>query len=247
MAPSFGSRSEITGRSARSSSSVGIRSIRPAASSAATNGRRRSIRSSGSSRRIHWPLSHSSRSRSKTAPPLWTLGQLEALDDLVDRQDLLLGPGRPAEQRQVVDQRLADEALGDVVRDRGLALALAHLRPVRIEDERQVGEPRLGMAERPEQQDVLGGVREVVLAADDLADLHRRVVDDHGEVVERRPVAADDHEVATEVDDVELDVAADDVIEPDDAGADPEAKGAGRPSASRAARSSAVSAAHRPT
>ena len=66
--------------------------------------------------------------------------ELEALDDLVDRQDLLLGAGRPAEQREVVDQRLADEALGDVVGHRGLALALAHLRPVGIEDERQVGE-----------------------------------------------------------------------------------------------------------
>ena len=37
--------------------------------------------------------------------------ELEALDDLVDREDLLLGAGRPAEEREVVDQRLADEAL----------------------------------------------------------------------------------------------------------------------------------------
>ncbi len=72
IAPSLGRRSVTIGSSARSSSSDGIRSIRPAATSASTNGRRRSIRSSGSSRRIHWPLSHSSRSRSKTAPPLWT-------------------------------------------------------------------------------------------------------------------------------------------------------------------------------
>ena len=153
------------------------------------------------------------------------VGQLEALDDLVDRQDLLLGPGRPAEQRQVVDQRLADEPLGDVVGDRRLALALAHLGPVRIEDQRQVRKARLGMAEGPEHQDLLGGVREVVLAADDLADLHRRVIDHHGEVVQGRPVASNDHEVATEVDDVELHAATDDVVERDDAGADPEAQG----------------------
>ena len=87
-----------------------------------------------------------------------------------------------------------------------------------------MGEQRLRVAERPEQQDVLGRVREVVLAADDVADLHRRVVDDDREVVERRAVAADDHEVAAEVGDVDLDVAADDVVEGDDALADPEAE-----------------------
>ena len=181
-------------------------------------------RSSGASRRIHWPLSHSRRSRSNTAPPLWTRPMLEAFDDLVERQDLLLGPGRPAEQGEVVDERLADEPLGDVVADRGLALALAHLGPVRVEDERQVGEPRRLVAERPEQQDVLGRVRQVVLAADDVGDLHRGVVDDDREVVQRRPVGADDDEVATEVADIDLDAAADDVVEGDDALADPEAQ-----------------------
>ena len=51
----------------------------------------RSISSSASRRRIHWPLSHSSRSRSNTAPPLWTSRDVEALDELVEREDLLLG------------------------------------------------------------------------------------------------------------------------------------------------------------
>ena len=50
-------------------------------------------------------------------------------------------------------------------------------------DPRQVAELRHGGAERLEQQDVLGGVGEVVLAADDVADRHRRVVHRHGEVV----------------------------------------------------------------
>ena len=56
--------------------------------------------------------------------------------------------------------------------------------------------------------------------------LHRGVVDDDREVVERRAVAAHDDEVAAEVADVDLDVAADDVIEGDDALPDPEAEGA---------------------
>ena len=180
---------------------VGGHPVDPAGARARPRGRaaagRRGRRAS--SRRIHWPLSHSRRSRSKTAPALWTSVEVEALDDLVEREDLLLGPGRPAEQRQVVDERLADEALGAVVVDRRLALALAHLRPVRVEDERQVGERGHVVAERPEQQDVLGRVRDVVLAADDVGDLHRGVVDDDREVVERRAVGADDDEVAAEV------------------------------------------------
>ena len=58
--------------------------------------RRRSISSSGDSRRIHWPLSHSSRSRSNTAPPLWTCVELEALGDLVEREHLLLRARSPS-------------------------------------------------------------------------------------------------------------------------------------------------------
>ena len=182
MAPSTGSRSWTSGTSARSSPSVGSRTLGAAGAQdrqvggqeRATAGRpaRRSSR-----RRIHWPSSHSRRSRSKTAPPWWTRRQVEARDQLVEREDLLLGPARPAEQGQEVDHRLLDEALGDVVGDRGLALALAHLRAVGVEDERQVGEVGHLGAERPEEQDVLGRVGEVVLAADDVADGHRGVVD----------------------------------------------------------------------
>ena len=75
----------------------------------------------------------------------------------------------------------------------------------------------------------LGVLREVVLAADDVADLHRRIVDDDREVVERRAVAADDHEVAAEGIGVDLDVAADEIVERDhpvpDAEADAPADG----------------------
>ena len=43
-------------------------------------------------------------------------------------------------------------------------------------------------AERFEEKDVLGRVREVVLPPDDVADLHGRIVDGHAEVVQRRAV-----------------------------------------------------------
>ena len=89
-----------------------------------------------------------------------------------------------------------------------------------------MGEQGRLVAESPEQEDVLGRVRDVVLAADDVADRHRRVVDDDGEVVERRAVGADDDEVAAEVGDVDLDATSDEVVEGDDALSDPESEGA---------------------
>ena len=70
-----GRRSWTTGSRARSSPSVGSQSMRPAARSASRKGRRRSIRSSAERRRIHWPFSHSSRSRSKMEPALLTLAR----------------------------------------------------------------------------------------------------------------------------------------------------------------------------
>ena len=89
-----------------------------------------------------------------------------------------------------------------------------------------MAEDRERVAQRLEQEDVLGRVADVVLAADDVADLHRHVVDDHGEVVERVAVRADDDEVAAEVGGVDLDPVADEVVPADDAGPDPEAQGA---------------------
>ena len=75
-----------------------------------------------------------------------------------------------------------------------------------------------------------------------------RVVDDDREVVQRRAVAPDDHEVAADVGGVDLDLAADQVVA---SGPLPAGPGTGvaaaRPSASRAARSSGVRFAQRPT
>ena len=84
-------------------------------------------------------------------------------------------------------------------------------------------EDRRRRTEGPEQQDVLGRVREMVLAADDVADGHGDVVDDDREVVERRAVGADDDEVAAEDARVDADHAPHDVAEVDDALADAEA------------------------
>src|SRR5665811_243451 len=66
-------------------------------------------------------------------------------------------------------------------------------------------------------RDVLGGVGQMVFATDDVADGHGGVVHGNGEVVQRRPVGAEDHEVAAEGAAVDLNVATDNVVEGDHA------------------------------
>ncbi len=50
-------------------------------------------------------------------------------------------------------------------------------------------------AERAKERDVLGGVAQVVFAADDVGDAHLEVVDDVDEMEHRLAIRADDHEV----------------------------------------------------
>ena len=62
-----------------------------------------------------------------------------------------------------------------------------------------------------EHEQLLGGVREMVLAADHVGDARVEVVDRDGEVVEHRPVRAGDHGVV-QVQVLETRLAADDVV-----------------------------------
>ena len=75
-------------------------------------------------------------------------------------------------------------------------------------------EARLAIPEGADEGDVLRGVAQVILSADDVGDLHRLVVDHDHEVIERHAVGSHDHEVPEQLV-VELDLAADEVIEPD--------------------------------
>ena len=104
---------------------------------------------------------------------------------------------------------------------------------------------RLAIAEGSDQRDVLRCVAQVVLATDDVGDRHRLVVDHHDEVVERHPVAAHDHEVAQQGV-VELDLAADQVVEADRSGGTFKRSAGRRPSAAKAARSASVRCRQRP-
>ena len=62
-----------------------------------------------------------------------------------------------------------------------------------------MSEERRLVAEGAEEENVLWRVRQVILAADYVGDLHLGVVDHDGEVVQRRSVVSHDDEVATDV------------------------------------------------
>ena len=82
-----------------------------------------------------------------------------------------------------------------VVADRGGAVALGELLSVGAVDHRQVREARDRRAERFVEEDLLGRIRDVIVAAHHEGDPHRDVIGDHGVVVDRCAVGAEDDEV----------------------------------------------------
>ena len=84
------------------------------------------------------------------------------------------------------------------------------------------------------QRELARGVGQVVLAADDVRDLHQRVVDGGGELVGGRAVRAQDHEVLDRAD-RDADVAAGRVVDDDVLGRRAEA-GSRRPRGTRGPR-----------
>ena len=120
--------------------------------------------------------------------------QLEPLRELPE-QRRTVRDHRARQLREVVEQRLGRVTLAAQLGDRGRTLALRELRARLRHQQRGVREPRLAQAERVEQRDLARGVGQVVLAPDDVRDLHQRVVHGSGELVGGRAVGAHDHEV----------------------------------------------------
>ena len=111
---------------------------------------------------------------------------------------------RPAQQGHVVGQGSGRVAHGPEIADGGHAVALGELLALLVEDQRRVGKERGGVAKGLVEQQLLGGVGDVVLAADHVADRHGRIVDHHHQVVEGIADlvgrgAAGDHHVAAQV------------------------------------------------
>ena len=124
------------------------------------------------------------------------------------------GARRPADQRQVVDQRLRQVAALAELRHRRRAVALRQRRVIRPEHHREVREARRREAERAIQQHLPRRVRDVILAADHVRHLHQRIVHDDGEVVGGTAVGADEHRIADDVG-AERHFAADEILERD--------------------------------
>ncbi len=145
----------------------------------------------------------------------------EAARHLVDRQELgvvlaaaAVGARRPADERQVVHQRLGQVAARAKLGDRCRAVPLRQRRVVGPEHERQVRELRRREPERLIEQDLPRRIRDVILAADHVRHLHQRIVDHDGEVVLRPAVGAHDDEIADDLG-AEDDLAAHEILKPD--------------------------------
>ena len=113
----------------------------------------------------------------------------------VARDDRGLAVERPAEQRQVVDEGVGKVAGVAVLLHRSCAVALGELLTVGAQDHGDVGERGHGRAEGLVDHDLARGVGQVVVAADDMGDLHHGVVDDGREVVRGRAIGAEDDKV----------------------------------------------------
>ena len=115
----------------------------------------------------------------------------KGLRQLLQREGLRLAVLRsPAEQGQVVDQRLGQVAHLAEGRNRGGAMALGEPLAVGPQNRRKVSKLRHRPAEGLVNCHLLGGVRDVVVATDNVGDLHQRVVDgDHVVVYRDAPKA----------------------------------------------------------
>ena len=101
----------------------------------------------------------------------------------------------PAETHQIVAQRHGQIAHAAIGLDAERAVALRQLGAVGAVDERNVRHARHLPAERLIDLRLPGGVGEVIVAADDVGDVHVVVVHHHGQHVGRRAVRAQQHEI----------------------------------------------------
>ena len=149
--------------------------------------------------------------------------EVELLHEAVQAEHLVL-PVRPAQQGEVVDQRLRQVAqLAEIPHRRG-AVTLAELAALGPEHHGVVREGGRRRPQRLVEQHLPRRVGEVVVAADDVRDAHVAVVHDGGEVVAGDAVGTHDDEVADGAG-ADHDGAADEVLDDDVAVRDKQAEG----------------------
>src|SRR5205814_9804201 len=96
----------------------------------------------------------------------------ETVDEVVHREDLVLRPGGPADEREVVDHRLGQVAVGSELLDLRRAVPLRELLAVRAEHVWELRDRRDVPAERPVDEQMLRRRWQPVLAAKDVRDPH---------------------------------------------------------------------------
>ena len=132
----------------------------------------------------------------------------------IARDDRSLAVERPTKQRQIVDEGIGQVAGVAVLLHRGGTVALGELLSVGAQNHGDVGERGHGRAEGLVDHDLARGVGKVIVAADDVGDLHHGVVDDGCEVVRGRAVGAEDDKVV-ELLGIEGHLAVDGVVDDD--------------------------------
>ena len=133
------------------------------------------------------------------------------LDHFIERENLLLALGCPAQQQQIVQHGGGQVALGHQVLIAGIAVALAQLVLRVLHNGRAVDIDGLLPAERLVQQVVLGRAGKILAAADDMGDAHQVIVHNIGKVVGGHTVSLDQN-LVIQLLDIDLDVAVDNIV-----------------------------------
>lgn len=137
---------------------------------------------------------------------------VEPLDRLLAADDFLIAVA-PAKTQQVIEHGFGQYAqLVAIGIDAERAVALGQLRPVGAVNKRHVAVDRHLPAHRMNDDELAEGVVEMVVAAQDVSDVHVMVVDHDRQHVCRRTVAAKDHEVV-DLDVLNRDSALDEVVD----------------------------------
>ncbi len=139
--------------------------------------------------------------------------EVEALEQLGEAELLALVAGPPANEREVVDHRLGENAEIAVVLDGDAVPPLGELLSALVHEHREVGkEGQRWSPERLPDEDRLRRRRKVLLAADHVRDTHPDVVDNDREDEERVAVRLH-HDEVLDRGVRKLDVATDQVVD----------------------------------
>ena len=149
--------------------------------------------------------------RVKDGRGLGNTGRIPDLDHFVQRENLLLALGRPAQQQQIVQHGGGQIALRHKVLIAGIAVALRQLVLRVLHDGRAMDVDGLLPAERIVQQVVLRRRGQILAAADDMGNAHQVVVHDVRKVVGRHTVGLDQN-LVVQLPDIDLDMTVDNIV-----------------------------------